>query len=119
IRAVYSVGLMTSMDCMPGTAPVITCGSSNRVHTRSRGADTVSVFSISMIHFFGGVQDGFDDLRVAGATAKVAGQGMLHFFHAGVRVVFEQIARRHDHAGGAVSTLQSSALHEAFLQRVQ
>src|SRR5690606_1188532 len=119
IRARYSVGLMTSMDCMPGTAPVMTWGSINRAHTRSRGAETASVFSISMIHFFCGMQHGFNDLCIAGAAAQIARQPALHFFDTGVRIVLEQVARGHDHAGRAIAALQSAALHETFLQRME
>src|SRR4051812_20747766 len=85
ISARYSVSLSTSMDFMPGTQPPMTCGSSSMAHTRSAGAATFRVFSMST-HFLRGDEHRFHDLGVARAAAQVAVEAFADLFCARVRV---------------------------------
>ena len=62
---------------------------------------------------------GPDDVLVAGAPAQVALDPFADLGLARVRVLAEQVDRRHDHAGRAEAALQRVALVERLLHRVQ
>jgi hypothetical protein len=64
---------------------------------------------------FGGGLDGFNDFGVAGAAAKVSGNGQANFGFAGVRVVIQQDFAGKGQAGGAVTALDGAALNEGLL----
>src|SRR5215813_8775154 len=63
--------------------------------------------------------DGGDDVLVARAAADRAGDRRADLLVAGVGVLVEQRARRHQHAGRAEPALQAVALVEAHLDRVE
>src|SRR5919106_3333126 len=70
-------------------------------------------------HPVGGDLDGPDDVRVAGAAAEIAGDGLADLALVGTGAASQQLARRHDDARGAVPALQSVLLPERLLQRMQ
>lgn len=65
---------------------------------------------------FGGGQHGPHDVLVARAAAEVAFQGVTHLVRGRVRVLAQQIARRHEHARGAVAALERVPLAEGTLE---
>src|SRR5689334_3754642 len=66
-----------------------------------------------------GVLDGLDDVDVAGAPAKIPGDGAPDVAFAGIGIRLQQRVARHHHARGAVAALQAVLLVEAFLDRVE
>src|SRR5262245_55478265 len=67
----------------------------------------------------GAVLNGFDDVYIAGAAAKVARNAATNVGLGRVRIGDQQSLRDHEHAGRAEAALQSVFLPEAFLQRMQ
>ena len=67
----------------------------------------------------GGVEDGLDDVVVAGAAAQVAFEPVAHLFFGRARVVREQSRGGHDHAWRAVAALEAVIVPEGLLQRMQ
>src|SRR5687768_17588454 len=65
------------------------------------------------------VLDGIDDVLVARAAAEVAGDRLADFSLGWLRVVVEEVDRRHDHARRAVAALEAVLFPEPFLQRVK
>lgn len=63
--------------------------------------------------------DGFDDVVIARATTDVAFETFANFLLAGVWMILEQLHGRHHHAWRAETALQSVALTEGRLHRVQ
>src|SRR5207249_8556568 len=57
--------------------------------------------------------------HVSGAAAEVALQPLPDLVLGGKWVLLEQVGRRHDEAGGAVSALQAVLVPERLLDRVQ
>src|SRR5918995_6834033 len=70
------------------------------------------------VHFLGGVLHGLDDVLVPSAAAHIAFELMPDVALGGVRVPLEKRHRRHDHARGAIATLQAVFLPETFLYGV-
>jgi hypothetical protein len=60
-----------------------------------------------------------DDVLVAGTPAEVALDALADLVLAGVRVVLQQVDRRHDHAGRTEAALEPVHLVEGLLHRVQ
>src|SRR6478609_6822368 len=63
--------------------------------------------------------DRLDDVVIAGASADVAVERLADLFLARLRVVGEQLHRRHHHPRRAEAALQAVALAERRLHRVQ
>ena len=72
----------------------------------------------AMANLRGGAEYGLGDELVAGAAAQVAGDGLAHLGGCRIRVLGEDLAGPHQHAGGAVAALQPLLLRELVLQRV-
>src|SRR5262249_18170731 len=70
-------------------------------------------------HPLGGPFDRFHDIDVAGAAAEIAVERVLDLFRGRIRVVLEQVHRRHDHARRAVAALQAVLLAKSFLHRME
>ena len=68
---------------------------------------------------FGGNLHGPNDVLVAGTAAQVAFQPGADLLFGRVWVVGQQVDRRDDHPGRAVTALQGMALMECLLYRVQ
>src|SRR5271157_3325467 len=67
----------------------------------------------------GGAPYGAHDVLIAGTAAQVAFKTLADLLVAGVRILSEQVGRRHDHPRRAVSALQRVLLVESALERVQ
>src|SRR2546428_8256878 len=67
----------------------------------------------------GGDLHGFIDLRVPGAAAEVAAEGLLDLWQRRLGIVVEQRARREHHSGLAEPALQRAAVGEGALHRVE
>src|SRR5580765_884405 len=63
--------------------------------------------------------DRLDDVVIAGAAADVAVERLANLVFVRLRVLLQQVDRRHHHAGRAEPALQSVALAERRLHRVQ
>src|SRR5512133_2159977 len=66
-----------------------------------------------------GEADGVEDLRVAGASAEVAGERLAQLVLARRRVALQQVGRRDDQAGSAKAALDGPGLGERLLHRVE
>src|SRR5262249_39448008 len=66
-----------------------------------------------------GQADGVEDLRVPGAPAQVAGEGLADLVLARVRAAGEEVRRGHDQPGRAEAALDRARRHEGLLNRVQ
>src|SRR6266498_2260287 len=75
--------------------------------------------SASFRHFFGGVLNGFDDVHVSGASAKVARDALADLVLRWMRILFEQDHRGHHHSWRAITALQAMLLMETLLNWVQ
>jgi hypothetical protein len=73
----------------------------------------------SFLIFFGSVLDGFHDVVIARASAKVARDAPADFVLGRVGIVREQIGGAHNHAGCAKAALQAVLFFEAFLQGME
>ncbi len=60
-----------------------------------------------------------EDLLVAGATAKVAGQGLSNLGARGIGLSFEQCLGRQKNTGCAITTLGTAQFGKRALQRMQ
>src|SRR5438552_7526988 len=69
--------------------------------------------------FGGGLLDGIDDVRVAGAAAQVPAQSFGNLLAARDGARRQQVNARHDHARRAVAALQAMTIPESLLQRMQ
>src|ERR1700736_1693600 len=67
----------------------------------------------------GGLLHGFDDVLIAGAAAEVARQRVADRGFVGVGGVLEQDGGRHEHPRRAEAALETVAVPERLLQRVQ
>src|SRR3990170_4554628 len=67
----------------------------------------------------GGLQDGLNDLHVAGAAAEVARDGHPHLGRCGVRHAGQQTLGGHEEPRGAVAALDRAVADESFLERVE
>lgn len=63
--------------------------------------------------------DGFDNLHITGAHAKIAGQRLADFRFGGIGIASQQRMTRHDHPRRAVTALKSVMFNEGFLNGVQ
>ncbi len=66
-----------------------------------------------------GVFDRFDNVLVASAATKIAFEAMAYFVARGIGVSIDELRGRHDHAGRAITALQSMLFPKALLHRVQ
>src|SRR5918996_1041088 len=71
--------------------------------------------NLAIFESCGCVLDGVDDLHVARAHAKIAGQRFANLFLAGIRLIAQQRVARHHHSRGAVTTLKRVVFNESFL----
>ncbi len=71
------------------------------------------------LHLGGGAQHGLDRLRVAGAAAEHAGDGLAHLRFAGVRVRIQQVLGRQKLSRSTVAALDGPAGHKLLLERMQ
>jgi hypothetical protein len=60
-----------------------------------------------------------NDLAIAGAAAEIAGQTALDLVVCRVRLLIQQCARRHDHAGNAKAALHRAFVNEGLLHRIK
>src|SRR5437762_3951511 len=67
----------------------------------------------------GGLLDGIDDVRVAGAAAQVPAQSFGNLLAARDGARRQQVDARHDHARRAVAALQAMTIPESLLHRMQ
>src|ERR1051326_5910733 len=70
-------------------------------------------------HRLGCRLDRLEDVHVAGAAAEVALQALADLVLGRVRVLLQQVGRRHDEAGRAVPALQAVLIPEGLLDRVE
>src|SRR5262249_19179736 len=86
-------------------APVMSRGSSMRLSARPTYGVLVASATghLPLASFARRQRDGVEDVRVPGAAAQVAAQPLGHFVARRLRVLREQVNRRHDHAGRAVA----------------
>jgi len=63
--------------------------------------------------------DGFNDLHVAGAHTKIAGQCSANLFFGRIRITLQKSVAGYDHSRGAVTALKSVVFEEGFLYRAQ
>src|SRR5882672_3600195 len=130
---VFSVSAVMTATT-PGTAAALAvsifftracaCSRRLRVSRRARrmlgsGRSFCGLLHWRRVELVSGVLDGFDDVLVAGAAAKIAGNAEANFFFARRRVLPQQPVGAHDHARRAEAALQSVHFTEALLQRVQ
>ena len=71
-----------------------------------------------MLSFLNGTNDGFKNLHVASAAAKIAGEASAYFGSVRIWIAFEQINRGQHHARGADAALCAAAIDECLLDRV-
>src|SRR5579885_2530520 len=70
-------------------------------------------------HPGGGGLDRVDDVLVAGAPAQVAFDRLADLRFGRILVAGEQVSRRHDHPGRAVSALKPVLFPETLLERMK
>src|SRR5260370_5850570 len=70
-------------------------------------------------HFVGGVLNRFDNILVAGAAAKGAGNSPANFLLSRMRVLLERGVSRPDHSWCAKPALYPILFSETLLQRMQ
>jgi hypothetical protein len=75
--------------------------------------------SFTLLHFFGGILNRIDNMRITRAAAQVALDAVGDLFAAGFRVALEQLDSGHDHTRRAVTALQPVAFPETFLHRMK
>jgi hypothetical protein len=63
--------------------------------------------------------DGFEDLEVAGAAAKISGERFADLVTRGIRIVIEQGFCGDEDCRCAVAALRSAEIGESFLQRME
>ena len=72
---------------------------------------------VGAAHALGGERDGFDDLRVAGAAADIAGDRVDDLLARRLRIVGEQRMRGEDHGRRAIAALHAVRFAERVLDR--
>src|SRR4051794_23781568 len=75
--------------------------------------------ALRAVELTGDVENGLDDLLVAGAPAEVAFDAFLDLLDRRLRVALQQVAHRHDHAAGAEPALDGVVPREGELDRGQ
>src|SRR2546426_2054564 len=60
--------------------------------------------------------DGFENLKIAGATAEISGDCFADLIAGGVRILIKQSFRRHQNCRGAIATLCCSKIGKGILQ---
>ena len=73
----------------------------------------------SAAHLGGGIENGTDDLVVAGAPTEVAGQPVAHLGFRRIRIAVQQRLGRNQQARRAEAALQRRMLEEFPLQRME
>src|SRR5262245_31173610 len=114
-------GLMSATYC---TRPVTFSGPSGRGIDSPTPLTSRVVFIVDMSGApgggrLGGLDDGGDHLRVAGAPAEVARDAVANLFLARAWILGEQGGGGHEHAGNAEAALGHTQAHEGVLERVQ
>jgi hypothetical protein len=59
--------------------------------------------------------NGFYDILIPGAAAKVSFKGFSYFFFAGSAIILKKVRSRHDNTRRTEATLQAMTLIKAFL----
>src|SRR5687768_11577067 len=103
---------------MPGMHPAIAFGSSRSAHTRSIGAATTMVFSMST-HLLRRSHDRFYNSRITRAPAKIAVQPAAYVLLGRVRALVQHRHRDNHETRRAIATLKPAVLDEGLLYRMQ
>ena len=75
-------------------------------------------FLISRLHGCSALLHGLDNILITGATAQVALELLANHLLAGLWMALAKVNGTHDHAGGAIPTLQAMAIFEGGLHGV-
>src|SRR5215218_3208710 len=65
------------------------------------------------------VLDGLDDVLITGAPAEIAFERMANLLFSRIGIGLEEGSRRHDHAWGAIATLETMLFPETLLHRAE
>ena len=75
--------------------------------------------NLTILNSFSGVFDRIDNLHIAGAHTKIAGQCFANFFFGWIGIARQEGMAGHNHSWRAVAALKSVIFDEGFLYRAQ